>query len=335
VSPLLSQSGNPAQDVRVAVAARASVDPRHASDPAFVAEASFVTFACVYLRRALLDRVGPLDTGFVWYGWEDNDYCLRARQHGLPSFVAHGALVSHDSPSSSFRSRDQGRLLEQARRYFERKHLAPPAACDVLVRVHGDRPREPERVAMVLRTAPAGCRVLVLAAGVDDALARELRSLHDPRLELRFLDPEPEPGAVLDELAAGRAELVVEVVPHGRLPRGCIEELLAARLGQSPELGVLVVPALDHAPSPGRPAFRHGPLRLAPVEPDDPVLAHAAVHAVARLGLERFGPLAGAFGVEGDDHEGTPSPWPHLVLRMARHGTRSALLLAPDPEGPS
>jgi GT2 family glycosyltransferase/tetratricopeptide (TPR) repeat protein len=328
VSPLLSQSGNPAQDVRVAVAARAGADPRHASDPAFVAEASFVTFVCAYLRRALLDRVGPLDTGFVWYGWEDNDYCLRARQAGLPSLVAHGALVSHDSPSSSFRSPDQGRLMQQARSYFERKHLALAAACDVLVRVHGERPREPERVAMVLRAAPAGCRVLVLATEIDDALARELCSIHDPRLQLRFLDPAPEPGAVLDELAGGRAELVVEVTPEGRLPRGTIEGLLEARLGGSPELGVLAVPRPDHAPSPDRPTSRCGTLRLVPVEPDDPALAHAAVYAVARLGLERFGPLAGGAS--------EPSPWQRLALRMARHGTRSALLPVPlDPRGPS
>lgn len=324
VSPLLSQSGNPAQDVRVAVAARTD-DPRRTADREHVAEAGFVTFACVYLRRALLDRVGPLDTGFVWYGWEDNDYCLRARQVGLVSLVAHGALVSHDSPSSSFRSPEQGRLLQQARHYFERKHLAPPAACDVLVWIHGERPRELERVAMVLRATPPDCRVLVLAAAVDDALASELRMLHDPRLLLRFLEPGPEPAAVLDELATGRAELVVEVSTSDPLPRGCIEGLLAARLERSPELGVLVVPALDPALPRERPTRRSGPLRLAIMAPDDPALVHAGVYAVARAALERFGPLATG------DRAG--SPWVRLAQRMARHGTRSALLLPSDARG--
>lgn len=334
VSPLLSQSGNAAQDVRVAVAARADVDPRR--EPEHVAEAGFVTFACVYLRRALLERVGPLDPGFVWYGWEDNDYCLRARQAGLPSLVAHGALVSHDSPSSSFRSPDQGRLMQQARSYFERKHLAPPSRCDVVVRVYGERSREPERVAMVLRAAPAECRVLVLAGAVDDALAKELRLLHDPRLQLRFLAPAPEPAAVLDELASGRAELVVEVAPGGRLPRGCLEELLAARLPEHPELGVLAVPDPEHAPSPARPTSRTGPLRLSAAAPDEPAFVHAAVHAVTRVALERFGPLAQPGSTTSPSHD-PPAPdasaWVRLALRMARHGTRSALLLPAEARG--
>jgi GT2 family glycosyltransferase len=330
VSPLLSQSGNPAQDVRIAVTARASADPHRASDPAYIVETSSVTFACVYLRRELLARVGPLDIGFVWYGWEDNDYCLRAQQRGRRSLVAHGALVSHDSPSSSYRSPEQGRLLQQARSYFERKHLSPPAACDVLVRVRGDRSLATEHVAMVLRATPAECRVIVLASTVDDALARGLRQIYDPRLQLRLLELDPDPGAVLDELAAGRAEFVVEVAPGGELPRGCIESLLAARVGQSPELGVLAVLAPGQAlPTTGpttRPTSRGG-LRLLPVEPDDHALAHAAVHAVARLGLERFGPLAPA------SREG--SCWSHLARRMARHGTPSALLLPADARAAS
>ncbi|MCA9708386.1 MAG: glycosyltransferase, partial [Myxococcales bacterium] len=317
VSPLLSRSGNPAQDARVAVAARAVADPSH------VAEAGFVTFTCVYLRRALLQRVGPLDPGFVWYGWEDNDYCLRAQQQGMPSLVAHGALVRHDAPSSSYGSPQQGRLMQQARHYFERKHLAPPAPCDVLVRLGGDMPGGPEHVRRVLADAPAECRVLVLAAGVDEAEARALREIYDPRLELRFTAPAPSLAAVLDELTGGRARVVVEVAPGGRLPPGLVEGLLAAGLDGSPELGVLAVSESGEGVA-ARSTVRRGGLTLQPVEADDPALVGAAVHAVARLGLERFGPLSGAAGDAG------AVSWLHLAQRMARHGTRSALVLTGD-----
>jgi GT2 family glycosyltransferase len=52
-----------------------------------------VTGACMYIKRAVLDAIGPLDPGFAM-AFEDVDYCLRARQAGFQVvYCPHGTLT--------------------------------------------------------------------------------------------------------------------------------------------------------------------------------------------------------------------------------------------------
>ena len=75
-------------------------------------EKIMLVFACVYIPRSTIDRVGLLDERFGLnaggpgprgYGLEDDDYSLRIRQTGLKLGVYDGVLVDHTTLRSTFR----------------------------------------------------------------------------------------------------------------------------------------------------------------------------------------------------------------------------------------
>ena len=53
-----------------------------------------LAFTCVYLKRSVLDVIGPL-TEFPGYGCEDDDYCRRVRGAGLRLAVTPQVLMRH------------------------------------------------------------------------------------------------------------------------------------------------------------------------------------------------------------------------------------------------
>lgn len=57
-------------------------------------EVEGVIAACVYIKRALIDRVGGLDTDYFSY-FEDTDYCLKADRAGFKTYRCGGATVKH------------------------------------------------------------------------------------------------------------------------------------------------------------------------------------------------------------------------------------------------
>jgi hypothetical protein len=80
-------------------------------------------FVAVYLSRALINKVGNLDERFTGYGYEDDDYCLRARQGGLINFIDPRCVVLHTEQSLTFRLvPNQTAMFQEARRIFEAKH---------------------------------------------------------------------------------------------------------------------------------------------------------------------------------------------------------------------
>ena len=76
-------------------------------------EKVMLVFACVYIPRSTIDRVGLLDERFGvnaggpgarGYGLEDDDYSLRIRQAGLKLGVYDGVLVDHLPASTGLKS---------------------------------------------------------------------------------------------------------------------------------------------------------------------------------------------------------------------------------------
>ena len=76
-------------------------------------EKVMLVFACVYIPRSTIDRVGLLDERFSvnaggpgarGYGLEDDDYSLRIRQAGLKLAVYDGVLVDHLPESTGLKS---------------------------------------------------------------------------------------------------------------------------------------------------------------------------------------------------------------------------------------
>jgi GT2 family glycosyltransferase len=82
---------------------------------------SELAFVCVYISEPVYRRLGALDEQFTGYGFEDNDYCLRARRQGLRLGVFDGCVVEHGkSTRSTFRMKDNFLALY---RYNERLFL--------------------------------------------------------------------------------------------------------------------------------------------------------------------------------------------------------------------
>ncbi|MHB2026053.1 MAG: glycosyltransferase family 2 protein [Elusimicrobiota bacterium] len=50
---------------------------------------------CLLIKRELIDKIGVLDERFGPGGYEDYDYCLRARQAGYKTVVAQEVFVHH------------------------------------------------------------------------------------------------------------------------------------------------------------------------------------------------------------------------------------------------
>jgi len=81
--------------------------------PSLAEEAVMLVFACVYIPRSTIDRVGLLDERFAvnaggpgarGYGLEDDDYSLRIREAGLKLGVYDGVLVDHLPDSTGLKS---------------------------------------------------------------------------------------------------------------------------------------------------------------------------------------------------------------------------------------
>ena len=83
-------------------------------------EGDTLAFICVYIRRAVLDQVGPLDDRFTTYGWEDNDYCRRVKEAGLKLGIFDGCFVDHATLKSTFRGEQQPDL-RPGREIYEHK----------------------------------------------------------------------------------------------------------------------------------------------------------------------------------------------------------------------
>lgn len=59
-----------------------------------------VVFAAVYVKRALIDRIGPLHTDYDTY-FEDSDYCLRAHAAGFDTVLCGGVTLTHRQHGST------------------------------------------------------------------------------------------------------------------------------------------------------------------------------------------------------------------------------------------
>ena len=91
VSAVTNAAGNPAQL------------PRNGNGGQFREEPIMLCFVCVLITAKTIDAVGLLDERFTAYGWEDNDYCRRAKLAGFRLGIEERCFVDHCSLESSFR----------------------------------------------------------------------------------------------------------------------------------------------------------------------------------------------------------------------------------------
>lgn len=91
-------------------------------------EADWVSFACVMIRRAVIDAIGPMDEDYFLY-FEDIDYCRLARAAGWKIYTDPSARVIHlrgGSASLKTAIRERSRLpryhFASRARYFAKFH---------------------------------------------------------------------------------------------------------------------------------------------------------------------------------------------------------------------
>ncbi len=87
-------------------------------------EVEGVVFACVYIKRAVLEAVGPLDESYVSY-FEDSDYCLMAREKGYTTVCCGDVtLVHHERVSTTENRADFSSIFERSQHVFKKRWKA-------------------------------------------------------------------------------------------------------------------------------------------------------------------------------------------------------------------
>lgn len=80
-----------------------------------------VVFACVYLKRAVLDKAGLLDEEYFCY-FEDTDYCARAAEFGFKTRCCGAVtIVHHEHVSTTVNEVPQRTLFLKGQQVFRRK----------------------------------------------------------------------------------------------------------------------------------------------------------------------------------------------------------------------
>lgn len=86
-------------------------------------EVEGIVFACVYIRRSVIEKIGVLDEDFFAY-FEDTDYCLRAKEAGLKVFYCGSVnLIHHENVSTSVNKVRHNDLFLKSMEIFRRKWL--------------------------------------------------------------------------------------------------------------------------------------------------------------------------------------------------------------------
>lgn len=83
-----------------------------------------VTFFCVLMTKTAIEKIGLLDETFFPGGFEDDDYCLRARKAGYAIHLARDVFIHHWG-SASFGQLQYEYFSDRAQRnklYLEEKH---------------------------------------------------------------------------------------------------------------------------------------------------------------------------------------------------------------------
>lgn len=60
----------------------------------------YVSGACFFIRREVIDKVGYLDSNFKYY-WEETDYCLLVKKNGYQCIYNPKSLIWHKSSKST------------------------------------------------------------------------------------------------------------------------------------------------------------------------------------------------------------------------------------------
>jgi GT2 family glycosyltransferase len=136
-------------------------EPHDAADTRAVRRVEFASGCCLGLSRDVLARVGLFDESFFVY-WEDADFCLRLKQHGIPIYYVSDISILHAGGQASggeFGVRFN-RLYYRSYIQVVRKHFGTAATLRTVMRVAlkelGRRDKDWRRLAAMLMAMAGG-----------------------------------------------------------------------------------------------------------------------------------------------------------------------------------
>jgi len=107
------------------------------------------------VRRSAWTRVGPFDERFGWYGYEDTDWCRRARRAGLTLAVANCAHIEHQGGATlAANPADWQAILQTAALRYQTKWslIPPPTVRPAIRRPQNAGAGDPPPISVVLIT---------------------------------------------------------------------------------------------------------------------------------------------------------------------------------------
>lgn len=87
--------------------------------------ASLMSSFCILARRAVIDRIGGFDERFTPWGFEDDDFTLRARLAGFKARVAFDVFVRHEAYGGPKADWHRELLLRNWKRFAQKWGLDP------------------------------------------------------------------------------------------------------------------------------------------------------------------------------------------------------------------
>jgi GT2 family glycosyltransferase len=125
--------GNPYQDAN-RINQLWPEDKYHLDLPGRTSMSLAVCFVAVYLKRKMIREVGPMDEDFTGYGFDDNDYCIRARRKNWRTTITRLVCVRHGTGGAEYKQGENWNVTYQSENrpsnidIFRKKYGAVPVS---------------------------------------------------------------------------------------------------------------------------------------------------------------------------------------------------------------
>lgn len=255
------------------------------------------------ITRATWERIGPYDTAYRAYGWEDVDYGYRLHAAGIPLVPVPGAEADHCGPARTAAARTRKAFeAGSARALFRRLH--PEAPLGAVAAGSGVWGTAVQATARAMGSADAAAR---LAATVDRALplvpvavGRKLVALCVEAAGLAGARPAAGP--------AGSAPRIA--IAHDYLTqRGGAERVVVTLARAFPDA---VIHTLFYEPDQTYPELAERTIRVSPLNRIGPLRRDP------RKALPLLAPAASRLRIDADVVVASTSGWAHAFPTTAR-----------------
>lgn len=257
------------------------------------------------IRRETWERIGPYDTRYRAYGWEDVDYGYRLHEAGIPLQVIDGATADHLGPATSTRGRAQKAYDSgAARATFHRLHPraplpAPSRGAGIWGLAVG--------TSALLQARPAGVRLL---SGIADRLLPHIPAPLGRKVVALTVEGAGLAGTRAD--SAGASDQSDRTSPRGR-PRVAIAHDYLTQRGGAERLVLSICRAFPDAeihtlfyePDQTYPEYRDKSIRTSSLNRIGPFRRDP------RLALPLLAPLASRQRIDADVVVASSSGWAH------------------------